>query len=58
MILSKEWSQMISNVCKKGTVVITTDRVVNPHDGWEFKQSLEVENKSLMGSVGYISIKQ
>jgi len=57
MILSKEWSQMLSNACKRGTVVITTDRALNPSDGWEFKQSLEVENKSLMGSVGYISVK-
>lgn len=57
MILSKEWSQMLSNACKKGTVVITTDRALNPSDGWEFKQSMEVENKSLMGSVGYIAVK-
>lgn len=57
LILAKEWSQMLSEVCKKGTVVVTTDRALNPSYGWALRQSMEVENKSLMGSVGYISVK-
>jgi len=58
MILAKEWSQLLADSCKSGTVVITTDRALNPDDEWSLKHILEVENPSLLGSTGYISIRE
>lgn len=58
LILSAEWSEMLANACKKGTIVITTDRALNPMHGWELLQKLDVDNPSLLGSTGYISIKR
>ena len=58
MVLAKEWSQLLADVCKSGTVVITTDRALNPVHGWSLNHTLEVENPSLIGSTGYVSIRQ
>lgn len=57
LILSAEWSEMLANACRKGTIVITTDRALNPMHGWELLQKLDVDNPSLLGSTGYINIK-
>jgi hypothetical protein len=57
MILSKEWSLMLADMCKEGTVVVTTDRALNPMYGWKLEHSLEVDNPSLLQSTGYISVK-
>ena len=58
MILAKEWSQLLADSCKSGAVVITTDRALNPDNEWSLKHILEVENPSLLGSTGYISIRE
>jgi hypothetical protein len=58
LILNAEWSEMLAKACRKGTIVITTDRALNPMHGWELIQKLDVDNPSLLGSTGYISIKQ
>mmetsp|Transcript_15368 Transcript_15368/g.17876 ORF Transcript_15368/g.17876 Transcript_15368/m.17876 type:complete len:378 (+) Transcript_15368:137-1270(+) len=56
MILSKEWSQMLAQHCKKDCVVITTDRALDPVYGWELMHKLDVDNPKLFGSTGYVSI--
>lgn len=58
MILADEWSKMLADKCKKGCVVVTTDRALNPSCGWQLKQSLSVENPKLFGTIGYVSILQ
>lgn len=58
MILSKEWSLMLADVCREGTAVVTTDRALNPAFGWKLKHTLEVDNPSLLQSTGYVSIKE
>jgi hypothetical protein len=56
MILSPKWSQTLAGLCPNGCVVVTTDRALNPRDGWRLLDSMEVDNPSVWGSVGYISV--
>ena len=58
MILDEEWSLMLANACEEGTVVVTTDRALNPLHGWQLKQSLDVDNPALFGSTGFVSVKE
>jgi hypothetical protein len=56
MILDRQWSEMLSKVCRNGCIVITTDRALDPTYGWELVDRLEVDNREVMGSTGYIQI--
>ena len=56
MILSRKWSQTLASLCQDGCVAVTTDRALNPSDGWRLLESMEVKNPSVWGSVGYISV--
>ena len=56
MILSPKWSQTLAELCPNGCVAVTTDRALNPRDGWRFLDKMEVDNPSVWGSVGYISV--
>lgn len=56
MILSSKWSNTLASACSNGCVAITTDRALDPNDGWKLVDSLEVENPSVWGSIGYISV--
>ena len=56
MILSPKWSLTLAEICTNGCVAITTDRALNPEDGWRLLHRMEVDNPSVWGSVGYISI--
>ncbi|KAL7487139.1 hypothetical protein ACHAW6_012740 [Cyclotella cf. meneghiniana] len=56
MILSPKWSQTLASLCPSGCMAVTTDRALNPQDGWRFLERMEVENPSVWGSMGYISI--
>ena len=56
MVLSPKWSQTLTSLCPNGCVAVTTDRALNPRDGWKLLESMEVDNPSVWGSVGYISI--
>lgn len=56
MVLADEWSSWLSEVCRPGCVIVTTDRALNPEHGWELKSTLDVDNPALLGSTGYISI--
>ena len=56
MILDQQWSQLLANSCRKGCVVITTDRVLDPRHGWLFLDRLDVDNREVMGSTGYIQV--
>lgn len=56
MILSRKWSQTLASLCRNGCIAITTDRALNPSDGWRLLESIEVDNPSVWGSVGYISM--
>lgn len=56
MILDQEWSELLASSCRPGCVVITTDRALDPHFGWELVQRLDVANREVMGSTGYIQI--
>ena len=53
MILA--WSERLTQVCRPGTIAVTTDRALDPEMGWQqLCPPMEVPNPSLMGSVGYI----
>ena len=56
MILDQEWSGLLSKACPTGCVVVTTDRALDPNDGWDLVDQLEVENREVMGSTGYIHV--
>lgn len=56
MILSSKWSNKLASACSDGCVAITTDRALDPNDGWKLVDRLEVENPCVWGSVGYISV--
>jgi hypothetical protein len=56
MILDQQWSELLANLCRKGCVVITTDRVLDPRDGWQLLDRLDVDNREVMGSTGYIQV--
>jgi SAM-dependent methyltransferase len=56
MILDQEWSGLLSQNCPTGCVVVTTDRALDPNDGWELLDRLDVENREVMGSTGYIHV--
>jgi SAM-dependent methyltransferase len=54
MVLGPEWSHLLATVCQPGCIVITTDRVLNPLDGWLLLDRMDVDNPQLLGSTGYI----
>lgn len=56
MILSPKWSETLASLCPRGCVAITTDRALNPEHGWRLVDRMDVENPSVWGSTGYISI--
>ncbi|KAL7466683.1 hypothetical protein ACHAXS_006977 [Conticribra weissflogii] len=56
MILSPKWSETLASLCPRGCVAITTDRALNPEHGWRLVDRLDVENPSVWGSTGYISM--
>lgn len=58
MVLSSKWSQRLASTCQNGVVAVTTDRCLNPDDGWKLLDRMDVENPSVWGSVGYISVLQ
>ncbi|KAL7453385.1 hypothetical protein ACHAWC_005067 [Mediolabrus comicus] len=58
MVLSSKWSKSLAAVCQDGVVAVTTDRVLNPDDGWKLLDRMDVDNPSVWGSVGYISVLQ
>lgn len=56
LILSSEWSTFLAESCSNGCVVITTDRALNPEDGFHLVDRLDVENPALWGSTGFIHV--
>ena len=56
MNLDRQWSELLANSCRKGCVVITTDRALDPQHGWELLDRLDVDNREVMGSTGYIQV--
>jgi hypothetical protein len=56
MVLHRDWSHLLSTSCPKGCVVVTTDRALDPEYGWELVDRLDVENREVAGSTGYIHI--
>ena len=54
MVLSTNWMQLLQSV-RPGTLVITTDRSCDPAFGkWTLLETLAVENREVMGSIGYV----
>ena len=58
IILHEKWSKSLANACSNGCVAVTTDRSLNPIHGWKLVDRKEVDNPSVWGSTGYISILQ
>jgi hypothetical protein len=57
MNLDRQWSELLANSCRKGCVVIAiTDRALYPRLGWELLGRLDVDNREVMGSKGYIQV--
>lgn len=56
MILDREWSELLANSCQKGCVVITTDRALDPRHGWELLDRLDVDNREVAGSTGFVQV--
>jgi len=56
MIIGQEWSGLLSKACPNGCVVVTTDRALDPQHGWELVERLDVDNREVMGSTGYVHV--
>jgi hypothetical protein len=56
LILDREWSQLLGESCRAGCVAITTDRALDPAFGWIVKDRIDVENRDVLGSTGYIHV--
>lgn len=56
MLLAPKWSRTLAQSCPRGCVAITTDRALNPEDGWELSDRIEVANPAVWGSTGYVSV--
>lgn len=56
LLLDPVWTHSLSNACQDGCVAITTDRALDPAFGWELLERIDVENREVFGSTGYISI--
>jgi SAM-dependent methyltransferase len=58
MILSDEWNRLFSDSCKRGCIVVTTDRALDPKYGWKVLERLDVANPEVMESTGFVQIKK
>jgi SAM-dependent methyltransferase len=56
MIIGQQWSGLLSQSCARGTVVVTTDRALDPQYGWDLVDTLDVDNREVMGSAGYVHV--
>lgn len=56
LILGPEWSQLLGESCKDGCMAITTDRALDPAYGWQLVDRLDVENREVLGTTGYVHI--
>ncbi len=57
MLLSSKWLSMLALTCMGGGhVAITTNRALDPGNGWKLLDMMEVKNPCVWGSVGYIFI--
>lgn len=57
VLLSDEWNDLLSRHCRPGTILVTTDRVLNPSLGWELLDRIDVPNPEVLGSTGFIQRK-
>lgn len=55
MLLAREWMEILQH-CRPGTLLITTDRSADPAFGWKLLKTLEVENREVCGSTGYVQL--
>lgn len=53
---SEEWSKPLSEACKNGCVVVTTDKALNPYFGWNVVERIDVPNPEVLGSTGFIHV--
>lgn len=58
IVMSQQWNELLSSHCRPGTVVITIDRALDPNYGWKLVDRLDVENREVFGSTGYIHVLQ
>ena len=58
MLMGRDMTDALAKSCKHGCVAVMTDRLLLDEGsvGWEYVDSLEVENPDLLGSTGYFSI--
>jgi len=54
MILSNEWTELFSTMCKPGCIVVTTDRALDPRRGWTLIDRIDVSNPEVFESTGFI----
>jgi hypothetical protein len=57
LLLGPEWSQLLGNACRQGCIAITTDRALDPAYGWKVVDRLDVDNKEVFGSTGFIHVR-
>lgn len=56
MIIGSEWSTMLAEHCKEGCICVTTDRALDPADGWMLVERMDVDNPEVMGSTGFVQV--
>ena len=56
MIMDRSWSGLLAGSCRKGCVVVTTDRALDPREGWQLLDRMDVDNREVFGSTGFIQV--
>ncbi|KAG7370902.1 hypothetical protein IV203_019472 [Nitzschia inconspicua] len=56
LLLDAEWSEMLGRTCRQGSVVITTDRALDPKYGWKLLDRINVTNPEVFESTGFIHV--
>lgn len=54
LLLSRDWNELLTRHCRHGCVVVTTDRALDPEQGWVQLDRIDVPNPELYGSTGFI----
>ena len=56
MVMDRYWSELLAQSCRKGCIVVTTDRALDPRDGWILLDRMDVDNREVFGSTGFIQV--
>ena len=54
LILGPEWNELLTTNCHEQAICITTDKALDPTTGWTILDRIDVPNREVVESTGYI----